>query len=205
MVKKCYNNKMRHCKDCEPAQEIHWIAYSSVLLGMISEPFFGFLELFFKNTAEAISSKISFPFYRLMVSLGLGHYSYEPDEKDTWRTKCFWEEAKRRGIKMYEFHLGPIRDIFIAEYKGKKITFDGLPRPEVSAQTSHPIRRPRQCRKTCAQHRAQSAAVSVVAVDQCLLGPHHDHARLCRPRWRDGRDCVGPRWRTTDRPSRATG
>lgn len=129
---------MRHCKDCEPAQEIHWIAYSSVLLGMISEPFFDFLEIFFKNTAEAISSKISFPFYRLMVSLKLGHYSYEPDNKDTWRTKCFWEEAKKRGIKMYEFHLGPIRDIFIAEYKGprqdgasKKITFDGLPRPGI--------------------------------------------------------------------------
>jgi cyanophycin synthetase len=97
---------------------------------MISEPFFNLLELFFKNTAEAISKKISFPFYRLMVFLKLGYYSYEPDKEDTWRSKCFWEEAKRRGIKMSEFHLGPIRDIFIAEYKNKKITFDGLPRPE---------------------------------------------------------------------------
>lgn len=121
---------MRHCKDCEPAQEIHFIAYLSVVLGMISEPFFGLLELFFKNTAEAISRKISFPFYRLMVFLKLGYYTYQPNKKDTWRSKCFWEEAERRGIKMYEFHLGIIRDIFIAEYKGKKITFDGLPRPE---------------------------------------------------------------------------
>lgn len=121
---------MKHCKDCEPAQEIHFIAYLSVVLGMISEPFFGLLELFFKNTAEAISRKISFPFYRLMVFLKLGYYTYQPNKKDTWRSKCFWEEAERRGIKMYEFHLGIIRDIFIAEYKGKKITFDGLPRPE---------------------------------------------------------------------------
>ncbi|MEI8175192.1 MAG: hypothetical protein WCG28_04555, partial [bacterium] len=121
---------MKHCKDCEPAQEVHWVAYMSVLLGMISEPFFGFLELFFKNTAEAISNKISFPFYRLMVFLKLGHYTYKPDEHDSWRSKCFWIEAERRGIKMYEFHLGIVRDIFIAEYKGKKITFDGLPRPE---------------------------------------------------------------------------
>jgi D-alanine-D-alanine ligase-like ATP-grasp enzyme len=121
---------MKHCKDCEPAQEIHFIAYWSVLLGMVSAPFFDLLELFFKNTAEAISNRISFPFFRSMVFLKLGHYSYQPGEKDTWRTKCFWEEAKRRGIKMYEFHLGPIDNIFIAEYKNKKITFDGLPRPE---------------------------------------------------------------------------
>jgi len=138
---------MKHCKDCEPAQEIHWVAYMSVLLGMISEPFFDFMEIFFKNTAEAISSRISFPFYRLMIFLKLGHYSYKPDEKDTWRSKCFWEEAERRGIKMYEFHLGPIRDIFIAEYKGpprldglveagKKITFSGLPRPEAEESGS---------------------------------------------------------------------
>jgi len=127
---------MKRCKDCEPAQEIHWVAYTSVLLGMINEPFFGILELFFKSTAEAISKRISFPFYRTMVFLKLGYYSYEPDARDSWRSKCFWEEAKRRGIKMYEFHLGPIRDIFIAEYKGRKITFDGLARPDAKESES---------------------------------------------------------------------
>ena len=120
---------MKHCKDCEPAQEIHFVAYFSVVLGMLSEPFFNLMELFFKNTAEAISKKISFPFFHLMTFLKLGHYIYEPDEHDSWRSKCFWIEAKNRGIKMYEFRLGPIGDIFIAEYKNKKITFDGLPRP----------------------------------------------------------------------------
>jgi len=97
---------------------------------MISDPFFNLLELLFRNTAEAISDKTTFPFYRLMTRFRLGYYTYEPDKKDNWRTKCFWEEANRRGIKMYEFHLGPVRDIFIAEYRGKKITFSGLPRPE---------------------------------------------------------------------------
>jgi cyanophycin synthetase len=80
----------------------------SVLLEMLSRPFFSFLELFFRNTAEAISQKISFPFYQLMVFLGLGHYSYQPDAKDSWRAKCFWEEAQKRGIKMYEFHQAGI-------------------------------------------------------------------------------------------------
>jgi D-alanine-D-alanine ligase-like ATP-grasp enzyme len=120
---------MKYCKDCEPAQEIHFIAYLSVVLGWLDEPFFDLMELFFKNTAEKISNKISIPFFKTMVFLKLGYFSDLPDDKDTWRTKCFWEEAMRRGIKMREFHLGPIRDAFVAEYKGQTIIFDGLPRP----------------------------------------------------------------------------
>ena len=120
---------MKHCKDCEPAQEIHIIAYLSVVLGWLDGPFFDIMELIFKNTAEKISNKISLPFLKLMVFLKLGYWSDKPDDKDTWRTKCFWDEAMRRGIKMREFHLGPIRDGFVAEYKGKVIIFDGLPRP----------------------------------------------------------------------------
>ncbi|MDQ5954870.1 MAG: ATP-grasp protein [Patescibacteria group bacterium] len=123
---------MRNCKDCEPAQEIHFIAYMSVVLGAINQPFFDFMEMIFKNTAEAISRKVSVPFFKLMIFLKLGRFSEKPDEKDTWRTKCFWEEANRRGIKMREFHLGPIRDLFVAEFKGQTITFDGLPRPDTS-------------------------------------------------------------------------
>ncbi|MFA4975290.1 MAG: hypothetical protein WC577_01235 [Candidatus Paceibacterota bacterium] len=121
---------MKYCKDCEPAQEIHSIAYFSVVMSYISDPFFGFMEKLFKNTAEAISNKTSIPFMKLMVFLRLGYFSDKPDEKDSFRTKCFWDEAIRRGIKMTEFHMGIIKDAFIAEYKDKIITFDGLPRPE---------------------------------------------------------------------------
>jgi D-alanine-D-alanine ligase-like ATP-grasp enzyme len=125
---------MKHCKDCEPAQEIHWIAYTSVVLGWIDEPFFGFMEMIFKNTAEAISDKVTIPFFKLMVYLRLGHFSDKPDEYDTLRTKCFWDEAVLRGIKMKEFHMGPIKDGFVAEFdrngKSRTILFDGLPRPQ---------------------------------------------------------------------------
>ncbi|OGI63441.1 hypothetical protein A2818_00755 [Candidatus Nomurabacteria bacterium RIFCSPHIGHO2_01_FULL_40_12] len=124
---------MRHCKDCEPAQEIHFIAYLSVVLGWIDEPFFDLMEKLFKNLANKIADTITLPFFNTIVFLKLGHYSTEPDDQDTWRTKCFWEEAKRRGIKMKEFHLGPIRNAFVAQYgnknKDKIIVFDGLPRP----------------------------------------------------------------------------
>lgn len=126
---------MKHCKDCEPAQEIHWVAYVSVVLGWIDQPFFDLMEKIFKGAAEKIADKITLPFFNLMVFLKLGYFSDQPDNKDTWRTKCFWDEAKRRGIKMKEFHLGPISDGFVAEYPSTKlgtsktIVFDGLPRP----------------------------------------------------------------------------
>lgn len=134
---------MRHCKDCEPAQEIHFVAYLSVVLSYIGDPFFDFLEKIFRNTAEAISDKTSAPFMKTMVFLGLAKFSNEPDGKDSLRSKCFWEEGERRGIKIREFKMGPIRDAFIAEYKGprtggasKTITFDGLPRPDYTESGS---------------------------------------------------------------------
>jgi len=120
---------MKHCKDCEPAQESHFVAYTSVILGWIDEPFFNLMEKTFKNITEKISDRITLPFFNLMVFLKLGHFSFKPDNKDTWRTKCFWDEAEARGIKMKEFHLGPIRNGFVALYKNKTIIFDGLPRP----------------------------------------------------------------------------
>ena len=78
---------MKHCKDCEPAQEIHAIAYISVVLGWLDQPFFDLMEMLFKNTAEVISNKISIPFFKLMTSLGLGYFTEKPNENDTLRTK----------------------------------------------------------------------------------------------------------------------
>ncbi len=129
---------MKHCKDCEPAQESHFVAYTSVVMGWIDEPFFNFMEMIFKNSADRIADYLSLPFFNLMVFLKLGRFSYEPEAKDSYRTRCFWEEAKRRGIRMREFHLGFVDNSFVAEYgEGKKkkvILFDGLPRP--TTQTS---------------------------------------------------------------------
>ena len=125
---------MRHCKDCEPAQESHFVAYTSVVLGWIDEPIFNLLERVFKNAAERVADEITLPFFKTMVFLRLGHWTDKPDNQDTYRTKCFWDEAERRGIKMREFHLGPIKDGFMAEYKGEILTFDGLEEPYTIGQ-----------------------------------------------------------------------
>ena len=121
---------MKHCKDCEPAQQSHFFAYSSVVLGMINEPFFNFMDYIFGNVAEKISQRLGTGFIKAMVFLHLGHYTYEIRPSNSLRARCVWEEANRRGIKMKEFHMGPIDDIFIAEYKGKEISFDSMPMPK---------------------------------------------------------------------------
>jgi D-alanine-D-alanine ligase-like ATP-grasp enzyme len=126
---------MKYCKDCEPAQESHLVAYLSVVFGWIDEPFFDLMEMIFKNLAQRVGDLITLPFFRTMVFLRLAHWTEKPNAKDSWRSKCFWDEAERRGIRMREFHLGPIGDGFLAEYSPrnggakKTLVFDGLPRP----------------------------------------------------------------------------
>lgn len=131
---------MKHCKDCEPAQESHIVAYLSVVLGWFDEPVLGMMEKIFQNTADKIAEKFSIPFFNLMAGLRLGYFTHKPAFKDSLRTKCFWEEAERRGIKMKEFHLDPISNAFVAEYETKndirRISFDGLPRPGLSESKS---------------------------------------------------------------------
>ncbi len=119
---------MKYCKDCEPAPESHFLAYTSVVLGWIDEPFFNVMEKVFHNSAEKMFDRLSLPFMKTMVALGLARFTTEPATTDSWRTRCFWDEAIRRGIRMREFHMGLIHDSFIAEYKGKAVNFDGLPR-----------------------------------------------------------------------------
>ncbi len=69
--------------------------------------------------------------------LKLGKFNVQPDEKNSWRTKCLWEEATRRGITMYEFRLFHLpTESFFAEWDGATRAFDSLPRPIGSDSSS---------------------------------------------------------------------
>ena len=114
-----------HCIDCGGAPVNHFLTYTSILLGVLIEPWTNWLgklipESSFDWSGPLVTKSLAF--------LRLGKITYEPKDDDSGRTRVLWEEAIRRGIKMYEFHLGPIREIFVAEFKDKKITFEGLPR-----------------------------------------------------------------------------
>ena len=58
---------MKHCKDCEPAQESHFVAYTSVVLGWVDEPVFDFMERIFHNVAEKLANAMTLPFFNLFL------------------------------------------------------------------------------------------------------------------------------------------
>lgn len=73
---------------------------------------------------------------RILVFLRIGKFETKPNKSDSDRTRCFWEEATRRGIEMVMYRCGPVKDLFIAKYGKRTICFDGLPRPAGPEATS---------------------------------------------------------------------
>lgn len=123
----------KSCPDCEPAQVNHFLMRASSYLGLIIKPA---LRPFDYLTRGVLSPKTSSWFdivapklLRTLARLHIGKLETESKEIDSDRTRCFWQEAKRRGIDMVMFRCGPIKDLFIAKYGGRVVCFDGLPRP----------------------------------------------------------------------------
>ena len=118
----------KYCADCGGAQVNHRVAYISVLLGALIEPWANWMsriipESSFDCLGPALTKTLTF--------LKLGKITYKPSDDDSGRTRVLWEEAQKRGINMYEFRLFGIgHDIFVSEYKNEKRFFDVLPRPK---------------------------------------------------------------------------
>ena len=121
------------CKDCEPAQVNHFIMRASAYMGLIMKPALKPIDYL----SRIIPPPRSFSWFdivaprvlRVLAMLRVGKLDTEISKGDSDRTRCFWSEAKVRGIDMVMFRSGPIKDLFIAKHNGKTICFDGLPRP----------------------------------------------------------------------------
>lgn len=122
------HKKRNHCPDCGGAQVNHFVMYTSILLGTIVEPWTNWMsKLIPESSFDSLGPFIT----KTLTFLKLGKITYEPQKDDSGRASVLWEEAIRRGIKMYEFRLFGIgHDIFVTEYKGDKRFFDVLPRPK---------------------------------------------------------------------------
>lgn len=121
------------CKECEPAQVNHFVMRTSAYMGLFIKPALKPLDYL----TRIILPPRSFSWFdivgprvlRTLVFLHIGRFTKAPSRDDSDRTRCFWEEAKRRGIDMVMYRCGPIKDLFIAKYGTRTICFDGLPRP----------------------------------------------------------------------------
>jgi len=118
----------KHCVDCGGAPVNHNVTYISILLGAFIEPWTNWIGKLIPESSFDWTG----PFIiKILTFLKLGKITSEPKNDDSGRTRVLWEEAIRRGIKMYEFRLFNIgHDVFISEYNGDKRFFDVLPRPK---------------------------------------------------------------------------
>jgi hypothetical protein len=96
----------------------HKFTYFGVLIGSYVDPVFKKLS----NILPEESLEWMGPgFIKTFTTLRIGNVTKEPNEKDSYRTRVLWEEAKRRGIDMIEFHMFNMGgDIFLSRYKGKE-------------------------------------------------------------------------------------
>lgn len=122
------NKNKKHCIDCGGAQVNHHAVYISILLSIVVEPWTNWMaKIIPEKSLEWIGPILT----KFLTFIRLGNITYKPTDKDSGRTKVLWDEAIKRGINMYEFHLFGIgSDIFVSKYKKEMRFFDVLPRPK---------------------------------------------------------------------------
>ena len=116
----------KYCVDCGGAQVNHKLAYYSIWLSAMVEPWTNWMaNLIPEDKLEWIGPILT----KTLTLLGLGKITTTPSDKDSLRAKVLWEEAIKRKIDMKEFLLFGIgRDIFISRYNKEMRFFDVLPR-----------------------------------------------------------------------------
>ncbi|MBI2475774.1 MAG: hypothetical protein HYV67_00845 [Candidatus Taylorbacteria bacterium] len=130
----------KFCPDCGPATVNHAIAKTTVvvsfLIGAITKPL---------GPIENAAVGFLFPrlallapyFFKTLAWLRLAKIADRLEEDNIERTKCLWRAAERRGIRLRQFRiLNRPTIIFLAEFGGEKIIFEGLPRPKGSPRAA---------------------------------------------------------------------
>ncbi len=121
------------CPDCAPAQVNHAVYRAAAYLSLILKPLlkpFDYLTRVLLPPRRFSWFDIAAP--RMLCALAffrIGRLEEKVGGNDSDRTRCLFEEAKRRGIELKMFRLGPVKDLFIAKHSGATRCFDGLPRP----------------------------------------------------------------------------
>lgn len=129
------------CPDCGNAPVNHaaekfdiWLSWT---FKPITKPFENLMMVIASWTFPFLSHYFLPAFFKFLTFVHLGKIAHNPDEKTSGRATVFWNEAKSRGIDMWEFQLfGLGRELFVATFNGTSITFDGLPRPGVGYSKS---------------------------------------------------------------------
>ncbi len=119
------------CIECGGDAVLHRLTYITVAIDEIIRPSASSNSLA-RTVAKMVYGIEQFLTPRLLmgaVSLGLAKKQEEPDERTALLALMLWNEAKARGIDMWEWRLFNLpRNIFIARLQnGRVIAFEGIP------------------------------------------------------------------------------
>lgn len=124
----------KQCEDCGGDAIFHELTYWSLLIDEIVRPIIapGPILRFLGHAFYGIERIVTPAIFSALVAVGAAKRIDEPDEHTMLLALMIWEEAKARGIQMWEFRLFNLpRNIFVATYpNGKKIAFEGIPEPK---------------------------------------------------------------------------
>ena len=123
------------CPECGPAEVPHFFHKANQSVGAVAIAFTKPLQPIVKFLGRSFSREIELIEYLVLYIISfvrLVRLADKPsDEKDTDRAKCMWKAAEVRGIKIKQvWVLNKPINIFLAVLpKGKRMVFEGLPRP----------------------------------------------------------------------------
>ncbi|HRH23154.1 MAG TPA: hypothetical protein PK295_00805 [Candidatus Magasanikbacteria bacterium] len=123
MSKKCI-----HCGNNPTPHRLAWLSQSFVI---VMNPVGKFISSSFLSRALSHFSHWFFQAtFAILDLFGAIEENTDKNKVVSWRGKALWDEAERRGIPMKSFIVWkkPV-DIYEVIIKGKKIRFNGLPRP----------------------------------------------------------------------------
>ncbi len=130
-----------YCPECGIAGVSHFFAKMNLLVGFLAECMTLPLAPIVRFLGRIFSSYVDFLIYWLFCLLSffrIVRLVHSPSvQKDTDRTKCMWSAGERKGVKIKEvWVMGRPINIFLADLPfGRKIIFEGLPRPSVSSDS----------------------------------------------------------------------
>ncbi len=137
------------CSDCGVSPVNHSVEKFSALLSDIERPFV-YVARRLSSYSAPVYTRCAPSLFKFLARTRLGTIVHEPDEQTGRRARAIWNEAKHRGIDMWEFRLfGVSNEIFVATITKKQkntktnfnkddatknvtkttIIFEGLPRP----------------------------------------------------------------------------
>lgn len=136
MVAVFHPKRRGFCPECGPAQVSHALTKFNYALYAIAQfslkPFQPLIRFVRRNFSRQINTLIYF-IITTFYCMGMVRLAHSPSvDKDTDRTKCMWKAAVERGVKIRKVWMfGRPLNIFLAAFpNGKRVIFEGLPRPE---------------------------------------------------------------------------